>query len=116
MKQNKNGSFSDAYGESFFYTGFALEILLLATGNNLDLQIEKTISFLLKNQFTDGSWDNSNALQVPDAQDIIPVNAYFPVATYGVNVRAKEFNRLFTTSSILKSLSIYGTKSNSGTF
>ncbi|MRX69334.1 hypothetical protein SAMN06265349_10627 [Flavobacterium resistens] len=116
MKQNANGSFSDNYGENFFYTGLAVEILLLRSDNSLDLVIEKSISFLLKNQFVDGSWENSNALQIPDAKDINPINSKFPVANYGINVRAKEFNRLFTTSSILKSLSIYGTESNSKTF
>ncbi|KAF2514905.1 prenyltransferase/squalene oxidase repeat-containing protein [Flavobacterium foetidum] len=116
IKQNPNGSFSDSYGENFFYTGLALEILLLKEDGSLDLQIEKTITFLLKNQFTDGSWENSNALQIPDSRDASPVDYHFPIANYGLNVRAKEFNRLFTTSSILKSLSVYDTRSDSDTF
>lgn len=115
-KQNKNGSFSDAYGENLFYTGLALEILLLGEDDNSKKEIEKTISFLLKNQFNDGSWQNSNALQVPNSQDIKPADFVFPVSTFGMNVRAKEFNRLFTTSSILQSLSFYEHKYSPVTF
>lgn len=115
-KQNSNGSFSDSYGENFFYTGLVLEILLLDNSNKLDSQIKKTISFLLQNQFSDGSWNNSNALQIPLSNDIKPADCHFPVANYGMNVRAKEFNRLFTTSSILKSISLYATKYNSANF
>ncbi len=115
-KQNKNGSFSDAYGENLFYTGLALEILLLDEDDNSKKEIEKTIAFLLKNQFSDGSWQNSNALQVPNSQDIKPADFVFPISTFGMNVRAKEFNRLFTTSSILQSLSFYEHKYSPVTF
>ena len=113
--QNENGSFSDIYSENVFYTGLALEILLLNPTKN-KIQIEKTIFFLLKNQFSDGSWQNSNALQVPNAQDIEPSTIHFPIATFGMNVRAKEFNRLFTTTSVLQSLSVYEDSYSSNTF
>lgn len=113
--QNENGSFSDCYGENFFYTGLALEIMLLNPSINIG-SIEKTISFLLQNQLSDGSWQNSNALQVPNPQDRELNNRYFPIATFGMNVRAKEFNRLFTTTAILQSLSVYENKLSSDTF
>lgn len=113
--QNENGSFSDIYGENLFYSGLALEAMLLNPTNNQQ-KIEKTISFLLQNQFSDGSWQNSNALQVPNAQDTEPNNIHFPIVTFGMNVRAKEFNRLFTTTSILKSLAVYEDKYSSVTF
>jgi hypothetical protein len=115
-KQNENGSFSDGYGENLFYTGLALEILLLADKGNLDSEIEKGVDYLLENQYTDGSWRNSHALQVPYSHDINPTDCHFPIANFGMNVRAKEFNRLFTTSSILQSLSIYEYKYSSVTF
>jgi hypothetical protein len=108
LNQNNNGSFSDKYGENMFYTGLALEILLLQETKSLE--IDRTINFLIVNQYTDGSWDNSNALQVPNSRDIIPLDITFPIATYGMNVRAKEFNRLFSTTAILQSLSIYEQK------
>ena len=113
--KNENGSFSDVYGENLFYTGLALEILLLNQSENKQ-QIEKTISFLFQKQYNDGSWQNSNALQVPDSQDTNFNKNHFPIATFGMNVRAKEFNRLFTTISVLQSLSIYEDKYSSVTF
>lgn len=113
--QNKNGSFSDSYGENLFYTGLALEILLLDENEDSKSEIEKAITFILQNQYNDGSWQNSYSLQVPNSQDIEPANLHFPVTHFGMNVRAKEFNRLFTTSSILKSLSAYEYKYSSVT-
>ncbi len=105
LMQNPNGSFSDKYGQNLFYTGLALEILLLEDIKTTE--INNTINFLITNQYTDGSWENSHALQVPNSKDITPQNLNFPVATFGMNVRAKEFNRLFSTTAILQSLSIY---------
>lgn len=109
--QNVNGSFSDKYGESTFYTALAAEILLL--GNNSKLKAEKAIFYLIENQYTDGSWNNSNALQVPNSKSIKPYNSVYPVSSFGMNVRAKEFNRLFTTVSVLKTLTTYDRKFNS---
>jgi hypothetical protein len=113
-EQAENGSFGDKYGENLFYTGLALEILLLENNEN-EAEIEKTIEYLFKNQYQDGSWDNSHALQVPDSSKIKPENTPYPVATFGMNVRAKEFNRLFTTTVILQALSIYEQKYSTAT-
>lgn len=114
--QNQNGSFSDKYGENLFYTGLALEIVLIDNYQNSKIEIDKTVLFLLQNQYNDGSWHNSNALQVPNPEDLKPAKSHFPITTFGTNVRAKEFNRLFTTTAILQSLSIYEQRYNSTTF
>lgn len=114
--QNQNGSFSDKYGENLFYTGLALEIILIENYQNSKIEIDKTVLFLLQSQYNDGSWHNSNALQVPNSEDIKPAKSHFPITTFGMNVRAKEFNRLFTTTAILQSLSIYEQRYNSTTF
>ena len=114
--QNSNGSFSDKYGENLFYTGLSLDIILLDQRKNKTLNLNKTVSYLLNNQFTDGSWENSNALQVPDSADIKASTNYFPIAQNGINVRAKEFNRLFTTTTILQSLVNYEQKYNTINF
>ncbi len=116
IKQNNNGSFSDRYGDNFFYTALSLEIMLLDQRKDIVDLIEKTVNFLLANQFTDGSWENSNALQVPDPKDTTPIKMDFPINPLGINVRAKEFNRLFTTTAILQSLVIYEQKYNPATF
>lgn len=114
-KQAKNGSFSDKYGENLFYTGLALEILLLKNTENT-IEIEKTLEYLLNNQYKDGSWDGSHALQVPDSSMIKPEKGFYPVANFGMNVRANEFNRLFTTTVILQALAIYEQKYSTTTF
>lgn len=108
-QQNENGSFGDQYGENLFYTGLALDVLLLEKELSV-FEIEKAVIFIMKNQYEDGTWDNSHALQVPDSSTLDPEKCYYPVATFGMDVRAKEFNRLFTTSTILQSLSNYEQK------
>jgi len=104
--QNKDGSFSDKYGVNQFYTGLALETFLLDQKNYIK-EIEITKNYLLNQQFEDGSWKNSYSLQVPNSSDIIPSKLDYPISKNGMNVRAKEFNRLFTTSTILKALDFY---------
>lgn len=116
IKQNNNGSFSDKYGENFFYTALSLEIMVLDQRKNIINLIKKSVDFLLINQFIDGSWKNSHALQVPNSKDITPIKMDFPIKTLGMNVRATEFNRLFTTSAILQSLVTYEQKYNPTTF
>ena len=88
-----------------FYTALALEVLLLKSHNNFTFAINKSIYFILQNQFSDGSWSNSHSLRIPDPS--ISIETELPVSTHGINVRAKEFNRLFTTTSILKSLQLW---------
>lgn len=102
--QNADGSFSDKYGTNFFMTGMAIEIMLIHP-EFYQNQISKGIKFLLENQYSDGSWANSNSLQIPDPKSKDDV--FYPVETHGTSVRAKEFNRLFTTVSILETLLCY---------
>ncbi|MGY0408401.1 MAG: hypothetical protein ACWIPJ_08620 [Polaribacter sp.] len=97
--------YKDKYGLNMFYTALALEVLLLKNHNNFTSAINKSISFILQNQFSDGSWNSSNSLKIPDPSNNIETE--LPVSTHGINVRAKEFNRLFTTTSILKSLQLW---------
>lgn len=97
--------YNDKYGVNMFYTALALEVLLLKNHNNFTSAINKSIYFILQHQFSDGSWSNSHNLKIPDPSNNIETE--LPVSSHGVNVRAKEFNRLFTTTSILKSLQLW---------
>ncbi|MDT0641960.1 prenyltransferase/squalene oxidase repeat-containing protein [Zunongwangia sp. F363] len=103
--QNEDGSFSDKYGPNFFITALALEILI-HNCKKFENHLHKGINFLLKNQYSDGSWENSNSLQIPDPAEK-DNDKYFPISTHGTSVRAREFNRLFTTVSILGTLTSY---------
>ena len=113
-KLGTNGAIMDKYGENLFYSGMALEIFLLDPSNFHD-EILSLIDFILKNQYEDGSWENSHALQIPDPSLLVPKSNNYPISTHGTSVRAKEYNRLFTTVSILKSLSEYEKKINGST-
>lgn len=106
--QNNDGSFSDKYGPNFFITALAL-VILMQSFEDFENEIDKGISFLLNNQYSDGSWENSNALQIPDPA-VKENEKFYPVNTHGTSVRAREFNRLFTTVSIMESLTIYEKK------
>lgn len=105
-KINEQG-YEDMYGANMFYTGLALEILLLKKHTIYISEINKIISHILNNQFLDGSWNSSHSLKIPNPNNIDTQTVMLPISTHGTNVRAKEFNRLFTTSSILKSLQLW---------
>ncbi len=105
-KQLKDGSFTDGYGSNLFFTAMGMEVLMLNFSKYKDL-IEKAKKFLLKNQFNDGSWGNSHSLRVPNPENDNYKKIELPISKKGVNVRCKEFNRLFTTTMILNSFSIY---------
>ena len=105
--QLEDGSFkTNCMDDRVFYTAMALEILMFDYDKHVS-KVNKAVSFLMKNQYKDGSWTNSNALLIPDpSKDVWDVKN-FPISSIGVGVRAQEFDRLFTTSTVLKSLNGY---------
>lgn len=110
--QNKNGSFSDYFGENIFYSAYALKILMLNFEENIN-EIKKGVEYLLLNQYTDGSWDNSYGMRIPSPEVINPKNEDFKkIKTFGTNCRQLEFNRLFTTSICLNTIYNYQLKLN----
>ncbi|UJH68196.1 prenyltransferase/squalene oxidase repeat-containing protein [Allomuricauda sp. SCSIO 65647] len=103
----KTGCVKDSYGENIFFTGMVLEILLLKKDEYLE-DIEKIKEYILKNQYKDGSWENSHSLQIPEPSSVgVSKKEYYELSCYGTSVRAREFNRLFTTVCALKSLFEY---------
>lgn len=107
--QNADGSFGDFFGKNLFYTALGLEILLIKS-NDYQEQIENAASYLLQSQFEDGSWNNSYALQLPSPVRSLVSNTNFKISSKGTNVRAKEFNRLFTTVAVVRALVKYEKK------
>lgn len=110
--QNLDGSFGDAFQpNSSFYTALMLQILCEHSEfiHNYGPNLEKALQWLLKNQFTDGSWDNTYALRLPAINILDPETATtrWPAKRNGLNTRAIEFNRLFSTATALKALNSY---------
>jgi len=103
--QDEKGCFHDSYGENTFITGLAIEALMIDYGSYKE-EIDLAVKYLLDNQFSDGSWENSHSLQVPAPSATSPTNNY-SVSSYGTSVRAKEFNRLFSTVTNLSALLAY---------
>lgn len=108
MSIDDEGCIGDAFNnKSPFYT--SLLILILLELNRMSIidfkvDIDNSILWLLKNQLKDGSWKETNALQIPEPFCIIPDNKNWEVSEYGCNIRASEFNRLFATSVCLKAI------------
>lgn len=113
VKENLSidGGIIDKYGGNLFYSGMALELLLYDKAN-FHIEIQGLLNLLLKKQYKDGSWENSHSLQIPDPSLLIHNSQKYPISTHGTSVRAKEYNRLFTTVSIIKSLSEYEKRTN----
>lgn len=105
--QNINGSFSDPYGESIFYTSLLVSALCRPKYfKRYNRLIKRAARYILENQYADGSWPGSNSLQIPEPESLTP-GIYTVASEVGVNVRSKEFNRLFTTSATIKALTRY---------
>ncbi|MFB3390072.1 hypothetical protein [Flavobacterium sp. LAR06] len=67
-------------------------------------------------QYIDGNRKGLYALLISDPQDPNQNILQYPISATGLNVRAKEFDRLFTTTTILESLADYEQKYGTNTF
>lgn len=101
----KEDFFEDSYGKNLFFSALSLEILI--DNPKYINKANQLVSFLVKNQFDDGSWLESNSLCIPHPNDTNPKNENLLIQSFGVGVRSHEFNRLFTTISVLRSLYIW---------
>ena len=94
--------------KSIFYT--ALQLNICITLNYLNILtckplIQSLIKELLSEQYKDGSWKATNAMRLPDTEVLNPLEIKeWPASARGCNVRAIEFNRLFTTVVTLNAL------------
>jgi len=104
-KKIKVDHYEDYFGINLFYTALALEIML--ENPKYSKIADKLADFLIKNQYNDGSWLESNSLCIPEPNEFSPQNKNLPVKNFGVNVRSHEFNRLFTTISAIRSLYLW---------
>ncbi len=109
-QQNKNGSWRDSFQtESAFYTGLMANSILSSSLSTRRRQVQKSIEWIIENQNDDGSWPETNAMRLPSFKISNPNEVKsWPDRRSGLNVRAIEFNRLFSTSVCLSALNAYG--------
>lgn len=95
-------SVGDNYNNnSIFYTSMLLKILCILKEQKVrtyEDQIETLVNKIVISQFEDGSWASTNALRLPDTNVTDPANiSSWLESESGCNVRAMEWNSLFTT-------------------
>lgn len=111
-KQNPDGSFGDTFmKQSSFYTGLVLDAL--CEDKNVTSKyrgsIEKGIRWIQNNQLNDGSWESSYAMRMPHPSNTAPSDLDdWPIATIGTQIRADDYNRLFSTVVCLSAVCKYG--------
>lgn len=116
--QNLNGGFGDKFlKESPLYTSMMLIIMLVIKKSEkpgiYEDNIQRSILWLFKNQFTDGSWIQTNGMQIPSPEIINPIeNDNWEVSDSGCNVRAVEFNRIFSTILCLYAIDTYANRND----
>jgi hypothetical protein len=111
-QQNKNGTWNNGKNESSFYTAISTKAIihyyLLVNDDKLIETIKKSINWLLQNQMEDGSWTVTRILRIPSPEitDISKVDNWGNTS-FGLNCLVDDHNRIFTTSTIFNTLSLY---------
>lgn len=88
-----------------FYTALALKALYIFDKEEYKNQIAKGKSWLLSHQTLDGSWQTNRILQIPatNIEDPKEVKTWRN-SSFGVNCLGDDFNRNFTTSTVINCL------------
>jgi hypothetical protein len=108
----------DGHGQlSIFYSAMLLKavgVLRDAGAAVADIAtMQRLAQWILQHQYDDGSWHATDAMRLPDTDVLNPVTVKaWPVSEMGCNVRAIEFNRLFTTIIAIGALTQYGKSFN----
>jgi len=94
--------FGDDYNkDSIFYASMMLKILCILKEqkiNTYEVLIDTLAKKIVVSQFENGSWISTNALRLPDTNVLYPDDELlWPESERGCNVRALEWNSLFTT-------------------
>jgi hypothetical protein len=95
---------------TYMYLGMLLHLLLYVNNFSAAAYIK---DYIIRNQYNDGSWNESNFMCMPGTNNVNPVNGkLWEVGDHGIEIRAHEFSRLFTTSTVLMSLKEYSDYAN----
>lgn len=91
-----------------FYTAIALKAL-----TPYEPEVAKTaIWWLMKNQTTDGSWQTDRILRIPATDVTNPKTvSHWRQSSFGVNALSDDYNRVFTTATVVNALCGYGNNS-----
>lgn len=88
-----------------FFISMLLHLLLYCGKKNEADQVAKA---LINMQYSDGSWPESNFMCIPAVDSLTPMKtSSWEVCDHGINVRAHEFHRVYSTSLALMALSEY---------
>ena len=95
---------------SVFYK--SLLLYLLCANELIYIQYKKEAEIIaqeiLNIQYSDGSWKASNFMCIPSTETLNPEEPEnWEIADTGINIRAHEFHRLFTTSTAIMALKQY---------
>lgn len=86
-----------------FYLSMLLHLLIYT---DMKEEAKHIVDMILKLQYVDGSWSESNFMCMPAVDCLTPENPFnWKVEDRGMDVRAHEFHRLFTTSLSVMALS-----------
>jgi hypothetical protein len=110
-EQNENGSFGDGFTlENSFYTSLILGLLT----SNADLffsfkeYADRACAWLVRNQYSDGSFSESTCLRVPSPQVTNPSSIKeWKIGNKRTNIITTDFCRLFSTTMACNSLYQY---------
>ena len=108
-KQLMDGGWSeDEAGRSMpFSTALALKGLLIEP-DNISENIATGISWILKHQSEDGSWNSSYKLRIPHPSTTEPWNqTIWKVGGKAINAIIEDHRRIFTTATVFKTLVDY---------
>jgi hypothetical protein len=108
--QHKDGYWKNELidGACAFYSALALKALILFDSKKYKDPIKKGISWLIQNQMTDGSWLPNRILQIPATNVDDPTTVTnWRLSSLGVNCRVDDHNRVFTTATVVNTLSLF---------
>lgn len=95
-----------------FYTALALKALLAHQPENQQTAIAAAANWLQNHQTTDGSWQTSRILRIPATDVANPATVkVWRNSSFGVNALSDDYNRVFTTATVVNVLYDYQNRS-----
>lgn len=119
IAQNLDGAWYNGDKPCAFYTAIALkalmEIQMAIPSYDFSCNIKDGVNWLLREQYTDGSWMSSRILRLPspDVKDTRTIKKWGNTS-FGLNCIVDDHNRVFTTAAVYNCLATYNHKYSHG--